>query len=44
MAAADVRQMREGYAAFVRGGVEATLEYYTDDCVFEGFPEMPDRS
>ena len=36
--------MRRAWQAFISGGVEATLEGWTEDCVFEEFPEMPESA
>ncbi len=42
MSQENVEAVRYGWEALIRGDIEAGLESYADDCVFEDFPEMPD--
>jgi len=40
-----VEIVRRAWQAFVSGGGEATLlDFWTEDCVFEEFPEMPESA
>jgi ketosteroid isomerase-like protein len=44
MSEENVEVVRRAWQAFISGGVEATLEGWTEDCVFEEFPEMPESA
>src|SRR6478735_4182014 len=43
MSQENVEPVRLAWEAFIAGGVEKTLGFWTEDCLFEDFPEMPDR-
>jgi ketosteroid isomerase-like protein len=38
----NVEVVRAAWDAFIHDGVEATFPFWTEDCVFEDPPEMPD--
>jgi ketosteroid isomerase-like protein len=42
MSQQNVEVVQRGWAAFLSGGTQATLDGWTEDCVFEEFQEMPD--
>ena len=42
MSRENVEIAREAWKAFTDRGVDATLDYYAEDCVCEDFPELPD--
>jgi len=44
MSRENVELARRGWKAFTDGGVDATLDYYAEDCVCEDFPELPDQA
>jgi ketosteroid isomerase-like protein len=44
MSQQNVEIVRRAWQAFVTGGIEATFDFWTEDCVFEDFPEMPDSA
>jgi ketosteroid isomerase-like protein len=44
MSQENVEVVRRAWQAFVNGGVEATFDLWTDDCIFEDFPEMPESA
>ena len=44
MSQENVEIVRRAWQAFVEGGVEATLDFWTEDAVFEEFPEMPESA
>jgi ketosteroid isomerase-like protein len=44
MSQENVELVREAWGAFQTGGIDAALDYYTQDCVCEDWPELPDRS
>ena len=44
MSQENVEVVRRAWQAFISEGVEATLEGWTEDCVFEEFPEMPESA
>jgi ketosteroid isomerase-like protein len=45
MSEENVEIVRRAWDAVVEtGGVEAALDYFTEDCVMEDFPELPDRA
>ena len=44
MSLENVEIMRRAWQAFIIGGVDATLDFWTEDCVFEEFPEMPESA
>ena len=44
MSQENVEIVRRAWQAYVSGGVEATFDFWTEDCVFEEFPEMPESA
>ena len=44
MSRENVEIVRRAWQAYVSGGVEATFDFWTEDCVFEEFPEMPESA
>ena len=44
MSQENVEIVRRAWPAYVSGGVEATFDFWTEDCVFEEFPEMPESA
>ncbi len=44
MSQENVEVVRQGWKAFTEGGIDATLDYYAQDCVCEDFPELPDAA
>jgi ketosteroid isomerase-like protein len=42
MSRENVEIAREAWKAFTDRGVDATLDYYAEDCMCEDFPELPD--
>ena len=40
----NVEAARKAWRAYGARGIEAALEYYTEDCVCEDFPDLPDRA
>jgi ketosteroid isomerase-like protein len=42
MSRENVEAVRAAWDTFARGGIEATFDIWTDDCVFEDVPGMPD--
>ena len=42
MSPVDVETIRRAWATFLREGIEATLDVWAEDCVFEDLADMPD--
>jgi ketosteroid isomerase-like protein len=38
----NVDLIEAGWRAYAEGGIEATLEFFAEDCVCVDFPELPD--
>jgi ketosteroid isomerase-like protein len=43
MSQENLEIVRRAWEARVSRGIDAVLEYFTDDCVIEDFPELPDH-
>ena len=44
MSQEHVAVARQAWKAYAEQGVDAALVFYSEDCVIEDFPEMPDRA
>ena len=44
MSQENVEVVREAWRAYTDRGIDAALDYYSEDCVCEDLPELPDRA
>jgi len=44
MSQENVEVVRDAWRAYTTRGIDATLDYYSEDCVCEDVPELPDRA
>jgi ketosteroid isomerase-like protein len=44
MSQENVDVVREAWRAYTDRGIDAALDYYSEDCVCEDLPELPDRA
>jgi ketosteroid isomerase-like protein len=44
MSEENVEVVRRAWQTVVAGGIEAGLDFFTEDCVLEDFPELPDHA
>jgi ketosteroid isomerase-like protein len=44
MSEESVDVVRAAWRSYGRGGIDAALDYFSEDCVSEDFPELPDRA
>lgn len=43
MSEQNVEVVRQGWKAFLEGGIDAALDFFAEDCVYEDWPDSPDR-
>jgi ketosteroid isomerase-like protein len=44
MSQENVEVVRQAWRSYTDQGIDAALEYYSEDCVSEDLPELPDRA
>ena len=44
MSEENVETVRRAWQAFVTGGIEASFDFWTEECIFEDFRELPESA